>query len=67
MLQQVVLLLRAILQHLLSYVHMLQQEKHKLSRASLEIVEVAHRGSTAGGRVVRLRVRLGRRVLGIYL
>ena len=25
----------------------------------LEVVEVAHRGSTAGGRVVRLRVRLG--------
>ena len=33
----------------------------------LEVVEVAHRGSTAGGRVVRLRVRLGKRVLGIYL
>ena len=63
MLQQVVLLPRAILQHLLSYVHMLQQEKHKLSRTNLEIVEIAHKGSTAGGRVVRLRVRLGKRML----
>ena len=33
----------------------------------LEVVEVAHRGSTAGGRVVRLRVRLSKHVLGIYL
>ena len=33
----------------------------------LKVVEVAHRGSTAGGRVIWLRVRLGKRVLGIYL
>ena len=39
----------------------------KTTLRCLEVVEVAHRGSTAGGRVVRLRVRLGRRVLRIYL
>ena len=46
------------------------KEDHILSRTilrCLEVVEIAHRGSTAGGRVVRLRVRLGRRVLVIYL
>ena len=45
-------------------------EDHMLSRIilrCLEVIEVAHRGSTAGGRVVWLRVRLGRSVLGIYL
>ena len=46
------------------------KEDHRLSRKilrCLEVIEVAHRGSTEGGRVVRLRVRLGRRMLGIYL
>ena len=46
------------------------KEDHMLSRTilrCLEVVEVAHRGSIARGRVVRLRDRLGRRVLGIYL
>ena|SRR6185503_11133755 len=46
------------------------KEDHRLSRKilrCLEVVEVAHRGSTAGGRVVRLRVRLGRRMLGINI
>ena len=42
------------------------KEDHMLSRTSLrclEVVKVAHRGSTAGGRVIRLRVRLSKRVL----
>src|SRR6185503_2235218 len=46
------------------------KEDHMLSKTilrCLEVVEVAHRGSTAGGRVIRLRVRLSKRVLGIYL
>ena len=46
------------------------KEDHRLSRKilrCLEVVKVAHRGSTAGAIVVRLRVRLGRHMLGIYL
>src|SRR6185295_18108980 len=44
--------------------------KHELSRTSLrrlEVVEVAHRRGTAGRRVVRLRVRLSKCVLRIYI
>ena len=51
------------------YLHY-NKEDHILSRTilrCLEVVEVAHKGSTTGGIVVRLRVRLGRRMLGINL
>ena len=44
----------------------LNKAYHMLSRTilrCLEVIEVAHKGSTAGGRVVQLRVRLGKRVL----
>src|SRR6185295_20374549 len=46
------------------------KRKHKLSRTSLrclEVVEVAHRRGTAGRRVIRLRVRLSKCVLRIYI
>ena len=46
------------------------KEDHRLSRKilrCLEVIEVAHRGSTAGRRVVRLRVGLSKRVLRIQI